>query len=56
MKKIILLISLLALLAVTLNTSPALVNQHSKFESKQTSTIFKNPRTKRDLPKDLIKW
>ncbi|HFU3855077.1 TPA: hypothetical protein ACGO5T_001467 [Streptococcus suis] len=53
MKKIILLISLLA---VTLNTSPALANQHSKFESKQTSTIFKNPRTKRDLPKDLINW
>ncbi|CAM3265063.1 hypothetical protein STPL106120_02840 [Streptococcus pluranimalium] len=53
MKKIILLISLLA---VTLNTSPALANQHSKFESKQTSTIFKNPRTKRELPKDFFIW
>lgn len=53
MKKIILLISLLS---VTLNTSPALANQHSKFESKQTNTIFKNPRTKRELPKDFFIW
>lgn len=52
-KKIILLISLLA---VTLNASPALANQHSKVESKQTNTIFKNPRTKQDLPKDFFMW
>ncbi|HFI0014284.1 TPA: hypothetical protein ACT2FP_001294 [Streptococcus suis] len=53
MKKIILLISLLA---VTLNTSPALANQRSEFNSKQTNIRSKTPPTKLDISKDLINW
>lgn len=53
MKKIVLPITLQTLL---LNTSPTLFVRYSKFKLKQTNHLFKHPRTKRSLIKDLYTW